>query len=107
MPEVTVPPASATTDRFAQLVRDSVSSGEVAGAIAAVETAQTVRIDAFGFRDQASASPMEVDTIMRIGSMAKIFTVAAALILLEDKKFCLDEPIAKWMPELADRPDDG
>lgn len=103
MPEVTVPPASATTDRFAQLVRDSVSSGEIAGAIAAVETAQTVRIDAFGFRDQASASPMEVDTIMRIGSMAKIFTVAAALVLLEDKKFRLDEPIAKWMPELADR----
>jgi CubicO group peptidase (beta-lactamase class C family) len=46
---------------------------------------------------------MEVDTIFRVGSMAKTVFTAGALVLLEDKKFGLDDAIAKWLPELGNR----
>jgi CubicO group peptidase (beta-lactamase class C family) len=89
--------------QFAQAVRASVSAGEISGAVAAVGTRDLLRIEAFGLRQQASETPMELDTIFRIGSMAKAVFSAAALVLLEDKKFRLDDEVSRWAPELANR----
>lgn len=88
---------------FAPSVRASVSSGQISGAVAAVATSRLLRVEAFGFRNQATEAPMETDTIFRVGSMAKTIHTAAALVLLEDKKFRLDDPIARWAPELGNR----
>jgi CubicO group peptidase (beta-lactamase class C family) len=88
---------------FAEGVRASVAAGEISGAVAAVMTRQLLRVEAYGFRDKSSRSPTETDTIFRIGSMAKASHTAAALALLDDKKFHLDDDIAKWAPELANR----
>jgi CubicO group peptidase (beta-lactamase class C family) len=90
-------------DAFAQEVRASVAAGEMSGAVAAVATDRVLRIEAFGVKDLPSASPMETDTIFRVGSMAKTIHTAAALRLLEDGKFRLDDEISKWAPELANR----
>jgi CubicO group peptidase (beta-lactamase class C family) len=90
-------------DAFAQEVRSSVEAGEISGAVAAVTTSQLLRIEAFGLKEQASKSPMETDTIFRVGSMAKTVHTAAALRLMEEGRFRLDDEISKWAPELADR----
>jgi CubicO group peptidase (beta-lactamase class C family) len=47
--------------------------------------------------------PMRRDTIFRIASMTKPVTAAAAMILVEEGKLRLDEPVDRWLPELADR----
>jgi CubicO group peptidase (beta-lactamase class C family) len=95
------PPAG--RPRFADVVRASVASGEIAGAVAAVATKRMVRMEAFGFQNQADRTPAELDTIYRLGSTAKAIFTAAALVLLEDKKIDLHQDICKWLPELADR----
>src|SRR6058998_1202579 len=54
----------------------------------------------YGYRDLDRQYPMERDTICRMYSMSKIITCAATLILMEDGKFNLDDPVANYIPEL-------
>ena len=55
---------------------------------------------AFGTRDSTGV-PVKVDTIFRIASMTKAITTAAALQLVEQGKVQLDEPVSKYLPQLA------
>lgn len=55
---------------------------------------------AYGYRDLEKKLPMERDTICRIYSMSKIITSVGVLILLEEGRFNLDDPISKYIPEL-------
>lgn len=80
----------------------SVEAGELAGAAALVWREGEVRHAAtVGRRDLASGLPVERDTIFRIASMTKPVTTAAALRLLDEGRFALDEPITECAPELA------
>ena len=88
---------------FAKGVRAAVAIGDVAGAVAAVMTPRTVRMECFGFRNQAERTPVEIDTIFRLGSTAKSMFTAAALAIIEDRRIDLDKSICEWLPELADR----
>ena len=54
-------------------------------------------------QDLASGTPMRRDTIFRIASMTKPITAAAAMILVEEGRIALDEPVERWLPELGDR----
>ena len=54
-----------------------------------------------GRRDLATNLPVERDTIFRIASMTKPLTTVAALMLYDEGRFALDEPIAGHAPELA------
>ena len=54
-------------------------------------------------RRSAAATPMRRDTIFRIASMTKPITAAATMILVEECKLRLDEPVDRLLPELADR----
>src|SRR5262245_51903255 len=85
-----------------QAIRPAVDAGELAGAAALVWRGGSV-LDAaaVGQRDLASARPVERDTIFRIASMAKPLTTGAALMLLDEGRFDLDEPITRCAPELA------
>ncbi len=56
---------------------------------------------AFGTRDAASGQAVQIDSIFRIASMTKAITSVAALQLVEKKKFSLDEPAEKYLPELS------
>jgi CubicO group peptidase (beta-lactamase class C family) len=58
--------------------------------------------EAFGFRDRAAQDPMRLDSIFRIASMTKPVTVTAALMLLEQGKLALGDPVSRFLPELAD-----
>ncbi|MFK3979641.1 serine hydrolase [Micromonospora sp. NPDC050397] len=48
-------------------------------------------------------SPMRRDTIFRMASTSKPVTVAAAMVLLDECRLRLDDPVVPWLPELADR----
>jgi CubicO group peptidase (beta-lactamase class C family) len=84
-------------------IRLSVEAGQLAGAAALVWREGAVQQHAtVGRRDLTSGLPVERDTIFRIASMSKPVTTVAALTLLEEGRFALDEPIATCAPELAE-----
>ena len=62
---------------------------------------ELVYTNAIGQRDIAAGLPMERDTQFRIASMTKPVTSLAVMMLLEEGKLKLDDPITKWLPELG------
>ncbi|MEJ0008697.1 MAG: serine hydrolase domain-containing protein [Steroidobacteraceae bacterium] len=60
-------------------------------------------VDTIGCQDLARQDPIRRDTIFRIASMTKPITAVAAMILVEECKLTLDEPIDRFLPELANR----
>jgi CubicO group peptidase (beta-lactamase class C family) len=85
-----------TTKRF-------VGEGKHAGIITLLaRDGKIVDFQTYGYRDIEKQLPMERDTICRVYSMSKIITCVATLILMEDGKYNLDDPVAKYLPELKD-----
>ncbi len=89
--------------RLGDALRARVERGEVAGVVALVATREAVHADAIGVQDLATNTPMRPDTIFRIASMTKPITAAAAISLVEEGRIALDDPVQKWLPELANR----
>ena len=67
-----------------------------------IRNGKVVDFQSYGYRDVEKQLPMERDTICRVYSMSKIITCAAVLMLMEDGKFNLDDPVANYIPELKD-----
>ena len=84
------------------LLKHATDAGEVPG-VAAMATAgdATIYEGAFGTRRLGSAKPMAIDTVVWIASMTKPVTSAAAMQLVEQGRLQLDEPAARWAPELG------
>lgn len=84
------------------LLREAVSSGKHVGVSALIfDEGQTVYTGAFGQRDRERNQPVEFDTVFRIYSMTKPITSALILDLQEDELLNLDDPVAKYIPELG------
>ncbi|MGQ3015678.1 serine hydrolase domain-containing protein [Phenylobacterium sp.] len=80
-----------------------VDAGDLSGFVTLVwRGGEVVQVDAIGRRDIAGDRPMTRDTIFRIASMTKPITSVAALMLLEEGRLKLDDPITRWAPEFAD-----
>ena len=74
--------------------------GDIAGVVAAVmRHGKLVYQEALGRRDLESGSPMPEDALFRMYSMTRPITSLAAMILWEEGKFQLDEPIKRYLPE--------
>ncbi|MFL6077005.1 MAG: serine hydrolase domain-containing protein, partial [Mycobacteriales bacterium] len=84
------------------LLERHVASGTVPGAVASFGTAEPQIVAAGAM--SAGGAPMRVDAIMRMKSMTKAVVAVAALRLVEAGRLGLDEPVERWLPELADRP---
>jgi len=79
-----------------------VTEGRHAGAISLVaRNGRIVDWRTYGKRDLEAGLPMEKDTICRIYSMSKIVTSVAALMLLEEARFRLDDPVGGYLPALG------
>ena len=76
--------------------------GVVPGMVALICRRGELHVEAIGAKALA-APPIARDTIFRIASMSKPVTAAAAMILVEECKLRLDEPVDRLLPELADR----
>jgi CubicO group peptidase (beta-lactamase class C family) len=85
-------------------VKALVDKKEMAGAIVAVaRKGKVVMFEAFGESEAGSGKPMKPDAIVRIYSMTKPITTVAAMILVEEGKIGLDDPVSKHLPEFKDR----
>jgi CubicO group peptidase (beta-lactamase class C family) len=62
-----------------------------------------VHVDTIGVKAFGSADPMQRDTIFRVASMTKPILAAATMMLVEDGKLALEEPVYRLLPELANR----
>lgn len=80
-----------------------IDQGALAGMVTLVwRKGEVVQVNALGYRDLAAKAPMQRDTLFRIASMSKPVTSVAALMLVEEGKLKLDDPITRWIPELSD-----
>ncbi len=83
-------------------IREVCDAGLLSGAVTMVwQHGQVLQINEIGYRDVEAGLPMQRDTLFRIASMTKPVTVAAAMSLVDEGKLALNEPIARWAPELA------
>jgi CubicO group peptidase (beta-lactamase class C family) len=89
--------------RMSDVLSGYVERGEVAGVVALLGRRDVVHALAIGAMDLESGAPMRRDTIFHIASMTKPVAAAAALMLVEETKLRLDEPVDRQLPELADR----
>jgi CubicO group peptidase (beta-lactamase class C family) len=83
------------------LLETHVSNGSVPGAVGLVAHGDRVEVRAVGSADVEGTSPMTRDSIFRIASITKPITAAAVMMLVEDGRIALTEPVEKWLPELA------
>jgi CubicO group peptidase (beta-lactamase class C family) len=80
-----------------------VERGDVPGLVTLVSRRGETHVDAIGMKAVGGTDPMRRDTIFRIASMTKPITAAAAMILVEECRLRLDEPVDRLLPELSDR----
>ncbi len=94
-------------DRFKVLTQGMtayVDQGQIPGFITAIwRHGKLAHTDVVGWQDQEAAIPLKRDTIFRVASMTKPVASVATLILLEEGKFRMEDPIDRWIPELANR----
>jgi CubicO group peptidase (beta-lactamase class C family) len=77
-----------------------VGKGTLPGAVALVARGDRVEVTAVGSVALGGA-PMARDSIFRIASLTKPITAAATMMLVDDGRLALDDPVARWLPELA------
>jgi CubicO group peptidase (beta-lactamase class C family) len=79
-----------------------VDRSEMPGLVALVSRGEAVHVEALGALSFGGL-PMQRDSICRIASMTKPITAAAAMILVEECRLRLDDPVDEFLPELANR----
>jgi len=89
--------------RMHEVMAGYVERGEVPGLVTLVSRRGEVHVDVIGTQAVDGLDPMRRDTIFRISSMTKPITAAATMILVEECKLRLDEPVDALLPELAER----
>jgi CubicO group peptidase (beta-lactamase class C family) len=87
--------------RMHDVMKGYVERGEVPGLITLVSRRGEVHVDAIGTMAYQGSDPMQRDTIFRISSMTKPITATATMILVEECRVRLDEPVDRLLPELA------
>ncbi|HEX4658475.1 MAG TPA: serine hydrolase domain-containing protein [Streptosporangiaceae bacterium] len=83
------------------VLQTNIRDGSVPGAVGLVARGDRVEVQAAGSADVGGASPMARDSIFRIASITKPITAAAVMMLVEDGRIELDDPVGQWLPELA------
>jgi CubicO group peptidase (beta-lactamase class C family) len=84
---------------LSRLAEAAVKDGRTAGVSFTVRRGKTVLAEgAFGFADLENRVPASVETVYPIGSLTKQFTAAAVLLLADEGKLSLDDPLGKFVP---------
>src|SRR4051794_15459677 len=89
--------------RLHEVLARYVDSGKIPGLVALVSRGGQTHVEALGTMLHDGGAPMGRDTIFRMASTSKPVTMAAAMILLDECRLRLDDPVDEWLPELADR----
>jgi len=89
-------------ERIGEYFQNEIATGKIPGAIILIQQhGQPVYLQSFGVRDVTSKLPITPDTIFRIFSMTKPITSVAAMILIDQGKLALGDPVAKYIPSFA------
>ncbi len=89
--------------RLREVLAGHVESGKIPGLVALVSRGEETHVEAIGTMRHDGGAPMRRDTIFRMASTTKPVAVAAAMVLLDECRLRLDDPVDPWLPELADR----
>ena len=85
-------------------LQSHVDAGDIAGVVAAVaRNGRLVYLEALGELDRERGLAMRDDALFRLYSMTRPITSLAAMILWEEDRFELDDPVARYLPEFADQ----
>src|SRR5882757_9751323 len=88
--------------RIDAYIKNEIATDKIPGALMMIERHGKLGYAAsFGVRDPGTKAPMSDDTLFRIYSMSKPITSVAAMMLVEEGKLMLDEPVAKYIPAFA------
>ena len=91
-------------NKATQRLQEHINEGDIAGVVAAVSRdGKLVYFESLGLLDIASDKPMQKDTLFRTYSMTRQVTTIAALILYDQGKFEMNDPIQLYLPEFKDQ----
>lgn len=94
--------SSQRLERVGQSFKAQIEKGRFPGAVVViVRKGKIAYFETFGQRDPATGAPMPKDAIFRLYSMTKPFVSVAAMMLVEDGKLTLADPVSKYLPQLA------
>src|SRR5690242_11691670 len=86
--------------RIREAVQRHVDAGEVSGAVTlVVRRGRIAQFEAYGLQDLESKKPMPKDGIFRLASMSKPITAAAVMMMIEEGKVRLTDPVSRFIPE--------
>src|SRR4051812_22625913 len=92
--------APASAKEIAAALQPFADRGAIAGAVAVVaDKDRLLSVDAVGHADIAGKKQMKADSVFWIASMSKPITAAALMILVDEGKVKLDDPVSKYLPE--------
>lgn len=102
LPTATPESVGMSSDRLAKIgtaLQAEIDAGKIPGAVVMIARhGKLVYNQSFGYRDKAANVPMTPDTIFRIYSMTKPLVSVAAMMLVEDGKLQLTDPVSKYLP---------
>jgi CubicO group peptidase (beta-lactamase class C family) len=88
--------------RISATLKADIEAGRIPGAVIAIARhGKLIALDAYGWRDKAAGVAMTTDTIFNIASMTKPMTTVGALMLYEQGKILIDDPLSKYFPKFA------
>lgn len=88
--------------RIGAVLKADIEAGRIPGAVIAIaRRGKLVTLDAYGWSDKAAGIAMTTDTIFNIASMTKPMTTVGALMLYEQGKILIDDPLSKYFPKFA------
>jgi CubicO group peptidase (beta-lactamase class C family) len=89
--------------RVSDYFQNEVATGKIPGAVVLIQQhGKPVYFEAFGMRDPVAKAPMARDAIFRLYSMSKPVTSVALMMLVDDGKIALGDPLSKYIPAFAD-----
>lgn len=95
--------SSARLQRVHDALKTDIDKGVVPGAVALIaRRGKIISLEALGYRDREANAAMKADTIFRIASMTKPFTSVATMMLAEEGKLLIADPVARYIPEFAE-----
>ncbi|MEU8378422.1 serine hydrolase domain-containing protein [Streptosporangium sp. NPDC048865] len=89
--------------RLREVLAGYVESKRIPGLVALVSRGEETHVEALGTMRHDGGAPMRRDTVFRMASTTKPVAVAGTMVLLDECRLRLDDPVDPWLPELADR----
>lgn len=88
--------------RIGATLKADIAAGRIPGAVIAIARhGKLVMLDAYGWRDKSAGIAMTTDTIFNIASMTKPMTTVGALMLYEQGKLLIDDPLSRYFPKFS------